>query len=95
VNCFIQVLKDLALRSIICDNDAHHWKQSAIAGSFNKKQIMKTILVATDFSDAAHNASLYAVELARDFIQITINIYNHERNCNIEGPDEISPSFIA
>lgn len=28
---------------------------------------MKTILVATDFSAAAHNASLYAVELARAF----------------------------
>ena len=28
---------------------------------------MKTILVATDFSTAAHNASLYAVELARAF----------------------------
>ena len=28
---------------------------------------MKTILVATDFSDAAHNASLYAVKLARAF----------------------------
>ena len=28
---------------------------------------MKTILVATDFSNAAHNASLYAVELARAF----------------------------
>ncbi len=28
---------------------------------------MKTILVATDFSDAAHNASLYATELAKAF----------------------------
>jgi len=28
---------------------------------------MKTIVVATDFSDAAHNASLYAVELAKAF----------------------------
>ncbi|OQP63839.1 hypothetical protein A3860_23155 [Niastella vici] len=28
---------------------------------------MKTILVATDFSDAAHSASLYAVELAKAF----------------------------
>lgn len=28
---------------------------------------MKTILVATDFSDAAHNATLYATELAKAF----------------------------
>jgi len=28
---------------------------------------MKTILVATDFSDAAHNAALYAAELAKAF----------------------------
>jgi len=37
------------------------------ASSFIKKPIMKIILVATDFSDAAHNAALYAAELAKAF----------------------------
>lgn len=41
---------------------------------------MKTILIATDFSVAAHNASLYAVELAKAFNArlILFSAYQHE-----------------
>jgi|RhiMetdeSRZDD1v2_1073273.scaffolds.fasta_scaffold02810_13 nucleotide-binding universal stress UspA family protein len=35
--------------------------------ALKKHTVMKTILIATDFSDAAHNASLYGVELAKAF----------------------------
>jgi nucleotide-binding universal stress UspA family protein len=35
--------------------------------ALNKQVVMKTILIATDFAEAAHNAALYAAELARAF----------------------------
>lgn len=35
--------------------------------ALNKQAVMKTILIATDFSNAAHNAALYAAELAKAF----------------------------
>lgn len=49
-----------------------------MASNLNCQCIMKTILVPTDFSKAAHNASQYAVDLAKalNYKVLLVHIYN-------------------
>lgn len=56
---------------------------------------MKTILVPTDFSKAAHNASVYAMNLARELKAKVILLHVYHPSFTIPGTESIPPDLAG
>jgi nucleotide-binding universal stress UspA family protein len=65
----------LKLKRITGMADAGHREAEGLIGTLKKIGNMKTILAAVDFTEASHNAALYATELARAF-QARLVVFN-------------------